>query len=413
MALKRFPQNDYTVKNCSFTAEQAGVPNLTPELTPHSSLKFTAPKPIPPRKGKRLVAFAVLSAIGYAGYSVWDTYFRYEAHGIITANMVGVYAPFDGNIVRLDVVEGQYIQKNQIVGHITNPEHYHELEKIMDEIRMTEGDIVSRESEIRWRRGNNAETYFKAKGEMETTEGSLNELRANLIMEEATLRRIRILQKEGAVSRNELDKALADVAATKSLIASREKTLRSMQARLKSSENLINDTGEEQIIPLKEKLVFLNNEKTRLEQKIETGQFMAPVSGIVSKIDFFAGESIKEQSIFTIVEDDTSNLVLYYEPNSRLPNIGDSVTVFSPSKNKMIETIVTGISRDTVEAPVQIQKSYAANSKLIRVFLNAQEVNVNDFVVGSTIKRPSFLEQAVNITTISNMFFSNNAFAKK
>lgn len=411
MNLKRFPKNDHTLRNSSFHEEQAGLEFSVPELKPHSSLKFTTPKPIPPRKGKKLVAIAVIAAFSYITYSAWNTYFRYDAHGIITANVVGVYSPYEGNLRTLSVSEGEYVEKNSIIGHVTNPEHYRNLEKIVDEIQITRGELQSRQSELSWREGSNNETYFKAEGEMLAVEGSLNELRANLVLLSSNLIRMKALQKEGAVSRHELDKALSEVAATKALITSREKTLISMRERLNKSQSLISNTGADQLEPLKQKLVFLNNEKQRLENKISEGHIISPVSGIVSTIESFAGERVDSDRILSIVEDNTSTLVLYYDPNKRLPEIGDDVSVWSPSYGKQIAGTVSGISRDSVDAPTQIQKNYAANSKLIRVFVNAQEVDINEFVVGSTIKQPNFLDRAINLMGIVRWASGSEAFA--
>lgn len=401
MSLKRFPENDCALKTSSFLQEQAGVPLSNSELKPNSSLKFTAPTPIPPRKGKNLVALAVIAAFGYGAHSVWTTYFRYDAYGVVSANIVGVYAPYEGTVSSILTSEGQYVQKNDVIGYITNTDHSRELEKILDEIQLTRSEIESRQSEIAWRKGANNESYFKAQGEMLSTEGSLNELRANLTLLVANEKRMRDLQKDGAVSVGELDRATSELAATKALITAREKTLVSMKDRLEKSRSLVDDNGDNQLNPLRERLTYLENEKNRIQEKIAEGTIHSPVSGIVSSIVSHAGERVSSDHILSIVEDNTASLVLYYDPNARAPVIGDAITIWIPSMGKEVVGVVSGLSRDTVDAPTQIQKNYPANTNLVRVYLNAMEVDLNDFIVGSVIKQPSILDKVVDYTYLT------------
>ena len=81
MIFKRFPENDYRLLQNSYVeATRSGDATKILESSnqTQSSLKYTAPSSIPPRKGRK-TAFALISALlCYGGYSLWNSYLRYD-----------------------------------------------------------------------------------------------------------------------------------------------------------------------------------------------------------------------------------------------------------------------------------------------------------------------------------------------
>lgn len=411
--LKRFPKNDCALKTSSYLQEQAGTDLAIPELVPISSLNYTAPGQIPPRKGKKLVIAAVLAAVCYGSYNVWNTYFRYESFGVVSANVVGVYSPIEGKVQRLEVTEGMPVEAGSYVAKVTNSNDYRELLKIEDEIQVTQSEITAKESENRWNRGRNNDTFYEATGQLTTEEGQLAEIKAKLILQKTNLSRIRLLKGQGAVSQLDLDKAEADVAQSQALISGKTNTIAAMKSRIERSRPTVDDDGSSQIIPLTKKLEYLKNEKKRLEEKIAEGEITSPVTGIVSSITHHAGERITGDEIFNIVEDNSTKLVLYYNPAARVPQIGEEVDVWGPSLNKTVKTRVVALSRDTAAPPDQIKRNYSADDKLIKVYLQPKDADINTFIVGSTIKRPNVIESITGLTQVASFLTGETASASE
>lgn len=411
--LKRFPKNDCALKTSSYLQEQAGTDIAIPELKPHSAMIYSAPGQIPPRKGRKIVIVAVLAALGYGSFNLWNTYFRYESHGVVAANVVGVYSPIEGKVQKLEVTEGMPVTAGSFVAKVTNSNDYRDLLKIEDEIEVTQSEITAKESENRWNRGRNNDTFYEATGQLTAEEGQLAELKAKLILQRTSLTRIKFLKGQGAVSQLDLDKAEADVAQTQALISGKTNTITAMKMRIDRSRPTVDDDGATQIVPLAKKLEFLKNEKRRLEDKIAEGEITSPVTGIISSITHHAGERIGTEEIFNIVEDNSTKLVLYYNPASRVPQIGEEVSVWSPSLNRTVDTTVIAVSRDTVTPPDQIKRNFSADEKLIKVYLKPMGINITTFIVGSTIKRPSVIESIAGVTQIANFLTGEKANASE
>lgn len=411
--LKRFPKNDYALKTSSYLQEQAGTELAIPELVPQSAMNYTAPGQIPPRKGKKLVIAAVLAALSVGSYNVWNIYFRYESYGVVSANVVGVYSPIEGKVQRLEVTEGMPIASGRFVAKIINSNDYRDLFKLEDEIQVTQSEITAKESENRWNRGRNNDTFYEATSQLMSEEGQLAEIKAKLMLQKSHLTRIKLLRGQGAVSQLDLDKAEADVAQSQALITGKTNTITAMQSRLERSRSTVDDDGSSQIIPLTKKLEFLKNEKKRLEEKITEGEITSPVSGIVSSITHHAGERVAGDEIFNIVENDSMKLVLYYNPAARVPQVGEEVDVWSPSLNRTVKTTVTALSRDTISPPDQIKRNYSADDKLIRVYLQPKDADINLFIVGSTIKRPNVIETLTGVSQIVSFFTGETANASE
>src|SRR5574343_1171946 len=105
MTFKRFPENDYHLtQNTYLEATKTGTITPIPELgaaAPQTSLNYTAPASIPPRKGRK-VAFALISALlCYGGYSLWNSYLRYDSFGVVESDIVGIYTANPGIVQSL------------------------------------------------------------------------------------------------------------------------------------------------------------------------------------------------------------------------------------------------------------------------------------------------------------------------
>lgn len=380
--LKRYPENKFKAPHSLLPIIPASDASQNPILS-----QYDAPGKKSASKARLPVFIALSMIVALISYSIWTTFFRYEAVGIIDAVIVKVSSPVNGSIKKLNVKDGSRVEQNQLVMVVENLDLQRELAKTKDEIEVTKAEINSRHSELGWRLGGNHEIFHRAQGEQTATEGELADLKARLILYSATLERLKRLQAEKCVSAIDLDKAQAEYSSTLALIESKKNTLKVMKTRLASSRPTISDTGYTQVTPAIEKLKFLKNEEKRLREKILEGRILSPVSGILSNINHFEGERINQDPVFNVVIDNSCKMVLFYKTNVPLPKIGKKIKIWSPNKKKSFSTEVTGYSKDTYPAPDQIKRDYEQDAKLIKVFLKPLDTNIDDFIVGSIIQK--------------------------
>ena len=84
---KRFPDNDYTRKLTSHFSNSGSTP-----VTTH----YESPGQVPRRRGQILVFLLLAALLAGAGYLVWNSFIRYEAYGVVEANIVGLSSPVGG-----------------------------------------------------------------------------------------------------------------------------------------------------------------------------------------------------------------------------------------------------------------------------------------------------------------------------
>lgn len=160
MPFKRFPENDYLQKQNSYieSLQQGGEYSSIPSIAKSQKLNYTAPAPIPPRKGRLLAITLAASILGYGVYSIWNTYFRYDSFGIIDATKVGIYSTNSGFITELKVDEGSKVFKGEEVALVTNQEDKRVLEKIKDDLMVAMADLEFRKNEIFLKNKSNIDT---------------------------------------------------------------------------------------------------------------------------------------------------------------------------------------------------------------------------------------------------------------
>lgn len=385
MTFKRFPDNHYERNNSS---------HLYPQFKKEEAPKTTHYEEIKTPKKRRVIPFFLFFVLFFCFYFVWDTFFRYESYGIVESNKIGIYSPYKGIIDWLGVVEGQRVNNKDIVLKIVNKETLRDLERVKDEKQITQSEIISRKSELRWKVGNNRDSFYRAKSELTNEEGQLLELKSKVSMLRSNLERLKTLRQQGAVSVLELDRAQAEYAGVIALINGKTNTIGQLRTRIVSSEEVIEDTSDLQMSPLIQRLTYLQNEEKRLLEKIEEGTVRSPVTGVVSTIEHVQNEYVDQTVVFYILEENTTQLVLYYRTTASLPPLNDTIDIWVPSLNKTITAVVEGYSKDTFFAPDQIKREYFQDERLIKVFLKPQK-ETERFVVGGVIKKTTRFESFI------------------
>lgn len=403
MIFKRFPENDYRLLQNSYVeATKSGALTKIPDLgnQTQSSLNYTAPSSIPPRKGRK-TAFALITALlCYGGYSLWNSYLRYDSFGIVDSDVVGVYTTSPGIIQTLAVTEGSVIKKGGFLAQISSSEDTRQLDKLTDEIRIAQAELEAKREELARNELVRSDLIRQIEGQIADTSATIGELKSRLSFQRGEAARYSRLKAIDAAGSQEVDSARSQVNSITQILSGKESSLKTLKDRL------ITLTGEkssdEALKPIEAKISYLNNEKRRYIDKIKEGIVYSQHDGIVSSIQKRQGELVGTDPILTMIVDGTANLVLYYDPSDKLPKIGSKVQVMVPSLGKMVDTEVASISKDVTTPPDQIKSNYLANQKLVKVYLDPQG-GYEPFVVGSVIKRPNpsdLVKDSLNLVSL-------------
>jgi multidrug resistance efflux pump len=387
MAFKRFPQNHYETKRSSHHLALADAAPSAPVSSPPAAADYPLPGAAGNGLGRILVLAAIMSAVAFSGYIAWDSMARYQAHGVVDAEMVRVYSPAEGSIASLKVAPGDRVETNELVAEVINTDTHRDLAKVRDEIRVTQAEIRAKHSEMIWERARNNEIYNKASAELEAARGKVGEYEARLAAAEIEVTRLSNARETGGATGREYDQAVADRASYGAMLQGARRTVIAMEKRLALSARL-EDDGRDQIAPYLQRLVYLQNEEARLLDKLAESQIRSPVTGTVSNLHRHAGERVNQDSLFEVIKDGSAKLVLYYESQQNLPETGEVIKVWVPALNRYAITEVVGRSRDTVPAPDQIKTHYGHDEKLVRVFLSPINVDPDQLVVGGVIRKP-------------------------
>jgi HlyD family secretion protein len=403
MIFKRFPENDYRLlQNSYLEATKSGTLTKIPELGDkiQTSLNYTAPTSIPPRKGRK-VAFALITALlCYGSYSLWNSYLRYDSFGIVDSDVVGVYTTSPGIIQTLAVTEGSVVKKGDFLVQVSSSEDTRQLDKLTDEIRIAQAELEAKREELARNQLVRSDLIRQIEGQIADTSAAIGELKSRLSFQRGEAARYSRLKAMDAAGSQEVDSARSQVNSITQILSGKESSLKTLKDRL------ITLTGEkssgESLKPIEAKISYLNNEKRRYIDKIKEGIVYSQHDGIVSSIQKRQGELVGTDSILTMIVDGTANLVLYYDPSDKLPKIGSKVQVMVPSLGKMVDTEVASISKDVTTPPDQIKSNYLANQKLVKVYLDPQG-GYEPFVVGSVIKRPNptdLVKESLNLVSL-------------
>lgn len=409
MTFKRFPKNDYHLKqNTYLEATKTDTITPIPELgtTPQTSLNYTAPASIPPRKGKK-VAFALVTALlCYGGYSLWNSYLRYDSFGVVESDIVGVYTTTQGVMQNLKVSEGTVVRSGDFLAQIVSAEDNRQIDKLNDEIKISLAELDAKKEEMTKNKFNRLDLIHQIEGQIADVSATIGELKTKLAFQRGEVARYSRLKTMDAAGSQEVDSAKSQADTIAIVLKGKESSLKSLKDRL---ANLMNEENNDVALkPIEAKIKYLNNEKSRYADKVKEGNIYSRYSGIVSSIKKRPGELVGIDPILTLIVDGTANLVLYYDPSDKLPSIGSQVQVMIPSLGKMINSEVISISKDAIAPPDQIKSNYLANQKLIKVYLDPQG-GYEPFVVGSVIKRPNptdIVKSALNLvsTTVSESY---------
>ncbi len=82
-----------------------------------------------------LIGSVLLFVLGLAGYSIWDSFVRYDGYGIVDGRVLQIAVPWAGTVQSLHVREGQTVTQGQLLATLNNLELELTLARLGDDLK--------------------------------------------------------------------------------------------------------------------------------------------------------------------------------------------------------------------------------------------------------------------------------------
>lgn len=321
-------------------------------------------------KGRFFVVGMVLTMLGFGAFGVWDSFFHYTAFGVVDGRTVEVPAPVTGLVRYVHVREGDQVRQGDLL--LTLDQHDLELRlgRLDDQQRLAQAKLEAEMSTTQWRVAQYLIAFHEASGEYRDKWGDVRERQVRWRRAQQVRERIAGMVAKKSATQDELDAALADEHAQRDQLESLIEGLVSWQKRSQVAE-LQTQAGLDVLQPLLAEMRNLESEQARLRQEMARGEVRAPVNGTVLKRHRFTGEGAEQlQTLFTILEEDSLEIVLYV-PQQRIDEFATDQTlhVALPPFQDQLACRVARLGHENVSPPPHLQRHYAHQAKLLPVHL--------------------------------------------
>ncbi|WP_283435208.1 HlyD family secretion protein [Neorhodopirellula lusitana] len=329
------------------------------------------------------------------GYFLWDWQLRYQSHGVVQGRILNVTPPWEGNVLTLQVREGDSVRQGQVLLTVTNIEKEQRMAEVADALKLAQATLEAKVSEMRWQSQLRGDRNQKALGEYYEMWGDLSNQRTQLLQAESELQRLRATREknEMAVRVKDVENASFLVDGLRAKIEKQTAAVSEMKKRVEIYDQFADDASAT-IQPAILNISNLQAELVRLREVVQQGQICSPVNGTVVKVRRYAGDYANvSETVMEILEDATIEPVLYFsQDNADQMRVGDEVEIDVRPGQERLRCRITRVGEQLEYAPPNIERYYRKNEKLLPVYLQPYEAKGVDSLLylGSEIHLPRF-----------------------
>lgn len=379
------PAPDLTRRYASTTPQ--GPPDPGPA---HRGPVRSAPPPKRPH-GRLFVAALLLGLLGTLVYSGWNSWFRYELHGVVVGRLLRVSPPWNGTLHTVHVREGDRVRQGQRLITFESTERAQQLARAGDELLLAQAELQARLVELRWQTQLAGDRNQKAQGEYYEMWGRLLEEQSQLAKDAAELRRLELAadRDSRAVSKKELDEARFRLEGQQANVEKLELAVGEMRRRVEIYEQL-NDDPSAQFRPQLTRIENLQAQLCRLRSEIQQGEVTAPANGTVLKLHRYAGEYAEPaDTVVELVEQGSLQPVLYVPQDRSTRFARGSVIEIQDAAGRDLMCRVERVGDRAEPAPLNIQTYYRKDVKLLPIVLSPLPGEpTSGFVLHGEVKLP-------------------------
>jgi multidrug resistance efflux pump len=341
-----------------------------------------APAPPPKRpKGRWFIGLALLAIGSYAGSSIWNSFLRFEAYGVIDGRSIELAAPWSGEVRYLHVREGDTVRQGDRLVTLDNIELRQRVATLSDELRVAQATLEAEGAKLRWQtavaidhdRGAMA-NYFEAVGSLLHEESRLDELRLSRERAEKLFDRAAIAQDEVDRLRISEEGQIRRIAKLREALAELKKRAELADAMLQQGSTLdagLTSSGIEQLKPFVARIESLQAEKSRLQERLGQCEVRAPSGGLVVRRHRYAGERCREgEPLVSLIQEGSLEIVLYMPQRSSAKlSPGNRVSLIVDPYREPLECTVVRLGDQFAPPPEQIKRQYHEGQRLLPVHL--------------------------------------------
>ena len=332
------------------------------------SAGYHQPKPMPKRpKGRFLVGSILATIVGLIFFAIWDAFLGVVAYGVVTGDTLRVCAPFDGVITQLVVEEGDYVQQGDVLAYVKSPALERQLSQLRDELLEAEARLQSESARLKWESQTHAAEYFELWG-------SLLRNREELTRMQRDLARINRLKDPLIIPAQEMDAMNFSAAGQMAMVKKLEDALIELRKRAELDSDA---TANEELLQLRPTLVRMESLRSsirRLEENLEEGRLVSPVTGLVARCEHPDGQQVALMEVLVEVVDAGSlKTKLFVQQNdSRGVQPGTEFGVRIDPLKTPVRCQVVASSERFEPAPLSIQRYYRSDEPLLPVILKME-----------------------------------------
>src|SRR3990172_5658699 len=326
-----------------------------------------------PRKGQLLVGFVLLSVCIVAVNTVWNSFFRYSAYGIVEGHVVEAMPPWNGEVQHVHVREGDRVAPGQLLVTLDDPELRQKLARLEEELPLARATLTAEAARLEWQGQADADRRQQAVADYYESWGQLLNEQAQLELAKRRLERAEELVSSKVISGDEFDSTYHAEAGQRQKVAKMETAVEEMRRRAEADPQAARQTRS-QLEPHLLRIQALQSEIARCQEALEKGRIKSAVSGMVIKRECLAGDYAHQRDpVLSLVEEGTVEIALYVpQTAARKFALGDVLKVKVRPRADYISCKVVRIGQRFQPAPKSIERYYLSNEQLLPVYLRPE-----------------------------------------
>lgn len=348
-------------------------------------------------QGRMLVAGILLVCITLAGYSLWTTFLRDAAFGVVTGKVTTISPPWTGTLTAVHAKAGDTVQQGDVLAIVDDPNLQDEIERLGDELRATQAELTAQSALLSLsarERGNDAaelqSNYHTLRGELLAEQSRLAELASKITRRQE-------LTGQRAYSDEEIESLQYQRQGLKSKVENLQQAVEALQEQVQSQPSSNDDAA--QLKPLLTKIENLQAELHRRRAEQRRGTIRASFAGTVIEVSRHVGEKIAaDDPLIELLPEGSVELVLYVNQSDVTAYAVDQT--HSVIVDPLPESVACKVTRigNRLEKPVQhIVGRYRPVQKMVPVYLSpTNRLLANRLRLGSTFRLPETLFNSAN-----------------
>ncbi len=322
--------------------------------------------------------------------SLWNQFFRYQAYGVVEGHLLKMAAPWNGHVEHVYVREGERFSQGDLLMTLESLSLRQQLLRLQDELRIAQAGLTAESARIavvselhQNRRQKALSEYYEAWGNL------LNE-KEQLSLAENRLKRVRKLGAK-QISEDEVEAATFAEAGQRLRMQQLEASVKELHSRAQIG-SAANDDDVRQLQPFAMRIESLQAEIARCSEMLAEGQLLAPMSGVVVKLERLAGDHAQSSdTVLTLLEEGSLQLAMYIpQAKARQVLLDQEFTVDLPPAVNSVRCRVVRIGQQYLPAPGCIKRYYRADEQLLPVYFRLldSEVHAAELCVGAVAALP-------------------------